>query len=97
MDTPEEVYRDRAHLIAFLASQLPSVKTYNDPEEPDWMLVYIETPYGQLSWHIAPSDVSLFQHVRMVTPDEVEWDGHTNLEKFERMRRLTRNGIKFAH
>ena len=85
-----DVYRDRAHLIAVLAMHYPAVKSFNDPEEPDWMVVYIETPCGQLSWHIAPGDVSLFHHVGMVAPGEVQWDGHSTPEKFERMRELTR-------
>jgi hypothetical protein len=45
-----------------------------DPEEPEWPVVFIELPTGQVSWHIP-------QH-------GIPWDGHTTEEKFERIRRF---------
>ena len=89
---PDDVYRERAHLVAFLASHYPSVLAYADPSEPDWAVVYIHTPAGQMSWHIAPSDVELFDHVQKVTPDDdlAKWDQHTTEEKYERLARMTR-------
>lgn len=43
-----------------------------DPSEPDWPVVYIELPNGQVSWHLP-------QHER-------EWDGHDTPEKYRRCR-----------
>lgn len=43
-----------------------------DPKEPDWPVVFIELPTGQVSWHMPP-------HAR-------EWDGHTTEEKYARIR-----------
>lgn len=85
------VYRERAHLVAHLAALYPSVIGYNDPAEPGWLVVYVKTPEGQLSWHISESDADLFGHVtfgNLVTP-QVTWDGHTTDEKYARLRRLT--------
>jgi len=45
-----------------------------DPEQPEWPVVFIELPTGQVSWHIA-------QHGR-------EWDRHTTEEKYGRIRKL---------
>jgi len=45
-----------------------------DPDQPEWPVVFIELPTGQVSWHIA-------QHGR-------EWDGHTTEEKYSRIRKL---------
>ena len=45
-----------------------------DPEEPEWPVVFIELPTGQVSWHVP-------RHVK-------EWDGHTTEEKFGRMARF---------
>jgi hypothetical protein len=42
-----------------------------DPAEPDWPVVYIELPTGQISWHMP-------RHGR-------PWDGHTTEQKFERI------------
>jgi hypothetical protein len=78
------VYRERAHLVAHLATLYPSTMA-DDPQDPEYRIVYLDTPGGQWSWHIAHSDLDLL-HV----PDgAVEWDGHTTDEKYRRMRELT--------
>lgn len=43
-----------------------------DPAEPEWPVVYIELPTGQVSWHMP-------QH-------PVPYDGHTTEVKYERCR-----------
>lgn len=81
----DAVYRERAHLVAHLAAILPSVMA-DDPSDPDWRIVYLDTPAGQCSWHIARSDLDLFTHV----PDGAPvWDGHTTDEKYQRVRDFT--------
>lgn len=42
-----------------------------DPSEPEWPVVFIELPTGQISWHIPQHSVS--------------WDGHTTEEKYRRI------------
>jgi len=44
-----------------------------DPEEPEWPVVYIELPTGQVSWHMP-------QH-------KEAWDGHETGEKYLRIHR----------
>lgn len=83
----DAVYRERAQLVAFMAAVYPSVIMH---PEPSWSLVYIETPEGQMSWHIAAADVDLFTHVRRVTTADYVWDGHSTDEKYERLRKLVR-------
>lgn len=84
----DSVYRERAHLVAHLAAIYPSVVGYNDPAEPGWLVVYVKTPEGQLSWHISEGDADLFGHVTFGNLVNA-WDGHTTEEKYERLRRLT--------
>lgn len=84
----ESVYRERARLVSFLTKIFVSYCGFTDPEEPDWLVVYVETPEGQLSWHISPEDADLFGHLSMIT--ENRWDGHTTKEKYERLARLGR-------
>jgi hypothetical protein len=43
-----------------------------DPAQPEWPVAYIETPEGQVSWHLP-------QHGH-------EWDGHSTEEKYRRVR-----------
>lgn len=83
------IYRERAFLVAHLASIYPSYICYDDPEEPEWPVIYIETPEGQMSWHLSGDDLDLFDHAWGKRP--MSWDGHTTEEKYERLRALTLN------
>ncbi|MEV5140351.1 hypothetical protein AB0K71_05920 [Streptomyces syringium] len=85
----DAVYRERAHLIAHLAALHPSHIGHTDPNAPDWAVVIIETPSGQLSWHIAERDLDLVEHVMPTNRICRGWDGHTTDEKYERIRALT--------
>lgn len=84
------VYTERAYLVAHLAALYPSVMCANDPEALGWTVVYIKAP-EQLSWHISPDDMHLFNHVPWVAIDDprAQWDGHTTEEKYERLARAT--------
>ncbi|GAA0975986.1 hypothetical protein Q7689_00665 [Nocardiopsis tropica] len=86
----DAVYRERAALIAHLAALYPAVIVRNgDPaDDPDWPLIYIDTPQGQMSWHLTQADLDLFPHVPTVA-EGPEWDGHTNGEKYRRLAALT--------
>lgn len=57
----------------------------SDPEEPEWPVVVIETPAGQMSWHV-PRD-ELPEHWREGRHSR-DWDGHTTREKYDRLERL---------
>jgi hypothetical protein len=84
------IYRERACLVAYLASIWPSYIGYTDSSEPDWKVVTICTDEGQMCWHISPDDEDLFGDVdRHNQPSErFIWDGHTTEEKYERLRAL---------
>lgn len=77
--------------MAFLAASYPSVVSYSDPSAPEWPVVYVDTPQGQMSWHLSEYDLDLFTHVPLVTSDDpaVQWDGHTVGQKYDRLARLT--------
>lgn len=85
----DRAYRERAHLVALLAALHPSHIGHTDPTAPDWAVVIVEAPGGQLSWHIAPRDMDLFTHVQPTNRICRGWDGHTADEKYERIRELT--------
>lgn len=87
-----DLYRERAHLVALLAAIFPSVISYNDPKEPSWPVIYIDTVEGQLSWHICPDDMDLFKHVRVESDtNKIIWDGHTTEEKYARIVELIKS------
>lgn len=83
VEAVEKLYRERAHLVAHLAAYYPSAAGYTDPAAADWLVVSIETPEGQMCWHIAKRDEDLFEHVPRV--DTLPWDGHTTEEKYRRV------------
>lgn len=87
----DDIYRERARLVAFLAAIYPSHSGFSDPTEPDWLVVTVETPQGQMSWHVSPDDQGLFNHVRRTRHTDRPWDEHTTPEKYERLARLTRD------
>ncbi|MEE4540970.1 hypothetical protein V2S66_03180 [Streptomyces sp. V4-01] len=88
-------YRERAHLLAWLAALHPAVRTLApDTAEPGWQILYLNpVTGGQMSWHIAPRDVELFDHVEYVPAGSGDqralWDGHTTEAKYERIAALT--------
>ncbi len=79
----DDLYRERAHLIAHLAAFYPAVLVpVADPNETGWPVLYLQLPTGQVSWHIAPGDLDLFSHVLI---GHATWDGHDNDEKYRRL------------
>lgn len=85
-------YRERAALVAHLAAIYPAAIAYNDPAEPDWPVIYVTTPHGQLSWHLSEKDGDLFPHVPLIEGDAAPtWDGHTTAEKYERLAACVRD------
>jgi predicted DNA-binding protein with PD1-like motif len=84
------VYRERAQVVAFLTSLYPSVIAYNDPEWPEYPVLYVASPVGQLSWHLSARDLDLFEHVPVAEGDHpgAIWDGHTTEQKYARLAEL---------
>lgn len=86
----KNLYRERAHLVAHLTALFPHHATLADadPTTPGWPVATIETPAGQMSWHISPDDTDLFAHMPR-TAAGIPWDGHSTQEKYERLQALT--------
>lgn len=82
----DQVYSERAALVAYLAAAYDSC-FIRDENEPDWPVVLISLPTGQVSWHISPEDVKLFPHVKF--DDSAKWDGHSTEEKYRRLNEFT--------
>jgi hypothetical protein len=83
-----EVYRERDQLVAFLSRVYPSFLGPASDAEEGWnWIVYVDTPEGQLSWHVPDHELpEFFSHLnkRMVNA----WDGHTTDEKYRRLTAL---------
>jgi hypothetical protein len=86
-----DVYWERTNLIVALirTNGFEACRTPAPDDEAaaalGWQVVYVETPEGQLSWHISPDEAHLIAHL----PERPQpWDGHTTSEKYARLRRL---------
>lgn len=92
----DTAYRERNMCVAALArfaiglgwrvgmgKHDPNDKAWED----DWHnLVVIESPAGQMTWHIHDSDMPLFEGIPPTDEDWVYvWDGHTTPQKYERL------------
>lgn len=89
----DAAYTERNRLVAVLARLYPShLADHRDEEgahwDPEWRtVIFIQSPAGQLSWHLHDSDVPLFGGLPR-GPNE--WDGHTTEEKYARVARIGR-------
>lgn len=92
----DQVYEERARLVAFLAACYPASWGTDADAGDDWRVILIDTPQGQLSWHISYRDVALFEASR-VAPDGHTWDGHTTVQKYLRLARLVAFTAKAPH
>jgi hypothetical protein len=84
-----DIYRERTYLIAYLASQHEcSLEPANDCEDdPDFnWIIYIDLPTGQVSWHIADSDLDLLEFVPR--NEGRKWDKHDTEAKYKRVHQL---------
>lgn len=85
LDALNDAYRERAHLLAFIARIYPATIGKTDPEDREWNVLTVTAAgtNGQMCWHIADNDMYLFQDV--LRDESVKWDGHTTAEKYERL------------
>ena len=84
----DQAYTERNRLVAFLARLYPSGLKKTDIEgwDPEWHnCVFIDTPFGQMSWHYHDDDAHLFSGL---PPYQGEWDGHSTEEKYRRLKLL---------
>lgn len=88
-------YRERNALVAAYARAAIALgwqayRSKHDTKDPDWDpewldIIYIETPLGQLSWHIHASECLDFDFLEL---RENAWDGHTTEIKYVRLSQL---------
>lgn len=90
-DDLDAVYRERAHLVAHLTALYPAALVASAPDAPEWAVVYVNLPTGQVSWRIAVRDLPLFADIEVVAADSprATWPGHSTDEKYRRLAEAT--------
>lgn len=91
----EAVYEDRNLLACAVAELLPAGLAgwtpAPDTDGDEWAIVWIETPSGQMSWHV-PRELA----ERLVPRnDDYEWDGHDRDEKNDRLADWAEQGCPY--
>lgn len=89
----DAVYRERNELVAFLSKVFPS-HLAGDEAAPDWPIVFIESPAGQLSWHV-PREYAL-SRLSHLPWGANSWDGHSSELKYERLNKITTSQLRAA-
>lgn len=81
----DEVYEDRNLLACALAQATDAPSGWKPDEESpnEWAIVWIETPTGQVSWHV-PRDMA----EKLAPPKrDAEYDGYSRFVKNDRLAR----------
>lgn len=95
----EAIYWERNQLVVFLTKLFPSYLALHTPTHETWgtewrYVVIVETPRGQLSWHIHESEKPYFDHLEI---QENTWDGHTTEKKYQRLLSLSLKDVLKAN
>jgi hypothetical protein len=85
----DAIYEDR-NCTVLLAARLAQLLGYDvrwdDARAPEvWPVLFVQLPTGSVSWHLEPK-----WHSVLDAPAGGAWDGHTNADKAERIRRFLR-------
>jgi hypothetical protein len=82
----DNAYRERNQLVAALIrlTDWPAWAGF-DAGAPGYTVVYVESPAGQLSWHVRDDELDQFGPLPLLAG---KWDGHTTREKYERLATL---------
>ena len=89
--TSDDAYFDRNQAVMALA-RLAMQKGYRvglriDPDEPDWPVLMIDLPTGQVGWHLPKAEI-----IGDWPVFDREWDGHSLEDKRKRIDKFIRNG-----
>lgn len=86
--TINELYDHRCALFVLLAITVKD--TYQvcykiDQQSPGWFILYIESPFGQISYHIPNKMLPNVIESGVVLDQNHEWDGHTSKVALQRL------------
>jgi len=90
--TFDELYEHRC--ILYLSLCLANKKRcFIKQDSMNWFILYCETPYGQVSYHLPKKYLEMARRFFHESPDH-EFDGHTSNQVIERLTGWMLSGIK---
>lgn len=83
----DAVYRERSKCV-FLITRMAAKLGYDvgvgkDLDEPEWPVIFVHLPSGQVSWHVSREDYDRYFKGLPVFPHP--YDGHDTEEKYRRV------------
>jgi hypothetical protein len=83
----DKAHSERNMLVALLSKIYPSVRDIDQKMKKGLYenVIYIQTPLGQISYHIAKDHMEYFEDLEI---KKDAWDGHTTEQKKDRVKRL---------
>jgi hypothetical protein len=87
MNDSSAVYAERGQCVLALARAakalgFPAGFAIDPQEGPDWPVLYIDLPSGQVSWHLTAAEREAASDIG---PYRGTWDGHSTEEKYKRL------------
>lgn len=83
----DDLHRERARCVVALARAAQAlgcrIGIGTDPSAPQWPVLYVDLPTGQVSWHLSAADRQALAEDLPEYPGD--WDGHTTEKKYERL------------
>ena len=90
--TFDELYEHRCLLFINLVLALKGVNASawkSDLDFGSWFCLYLETEYGQISYHI-PNKFLFLVEPEIPQVDNYKWDGHSSATVIERLNMMAR-------
>jgi hypothetical protein len=88
--TFEELYDHRVALYLALC-KMTGWPAYYKKDYESWICVYLETPEGQVSYHVPSGYLDMVQTFAKESPDH-KWDNHTSNDVLYRILKVARFG-----
>lgn len=79
-----ELYDHRVHLYLALAA-VSGWPAYYRCDYDEWFCLYLETPHGQLSYHLPNTFLDRVKLFAQPAPDAYKWDGHNSQDVLLRL------------
>ena len=91
VDAVDAAYTERNAIVSALIRATGwEAWTGYDASAPGYTVVYVETPAGQVSWHVSNVEVDRDATFADLPHFDGRWDGHSVLTKYARLEKVTK-------
>lgn len=95
----EDIYTERNIAVGMAVSMAVKlgydINNHVDPGDPDWVVVFIGLPTGQVSWHISRKEYKAYFPDYIPVAGRNPWDGHSTETKNARIQEFSKTLFDF--